>query len=59
MSLQVPTLVKDSLLDDGQLTTRDWTIDDNSLLALMNLFSNSKQPVYYQIMPNGTNLIFC
>ena len=40
MSLRVPTLVKDSLLDDGQLTTRDWTIDDNSLLALINLFTN-------------------
>ena len=30
-------LVKDTLLDGGQLTTRDWTIDDDSLLALMIL----------------------
>ena len=38
MSLRVPTLVKDSLLDVGQLTTRVWTIDDVSLLCFDVLF---------------------
>jgi hypothetical protein len=37
LPVRVPTLVKDSLLDGGQYTTRDWMIDDDSLLALMIL----------------------
>ena len=40
MSLRVPALVKDSLLYDKQLTTRDWTLDDDSFLALMTLYNS-------------------
>ena len=53
MSLRVPALVKDSLLYDKQLTTRDWTldIDDDSLLALMTVFNtmiNNRHTKHYE-----------
>ena len=51
MSLRVPALVKDFLLYDEQLTTRDWTLDDDSLLALMTVFNtmiNNRHTKHYE-----------
>ena len=51
MSLRVPTLVKDSLLDVGQLTTRVWTIGDDSLLCFDVLFIVISSDTFDRVSP--------